>query len=401
MTTEEQALEAFIIDNQELEELEARLGEFNIFEAIGAVRQELRHSDFLAFLLNPTENHGLGDEFLKRFLKAVVVQADDQPLSVIDLDVIDLTEATIQREWRHIDILIHDEANDLICVIENKVDSTEHSEQLQRYRGIVEQTFQGAKQVFIYLTPEGDSPSDESYIPFDYEKIADLVELVSRTRSSTLGADVNTLMDHYTALLRRHIVNDSDIAKLCQKIYRRHQKALDLIFEHRPDLQSELAERIKTLGTEEYGFLLSKDAKRYITFYDNSLCNEFEKILKSKGWSLTNRLIYLEFENAPDQMILGVYLNPNPTPIREVIYQKAQQNSKLFKRVSRKLVRYPSIHKKQILRAKDYESNDLDSLFDKVKEEWQKFLEKDFEEIRRVLYEIEWPEPPTQTEEPA
>ena len=38
------ALEAFVVDNQELERLEDLLIQFNIFEAIGAVWQELRHS---------------------------------------------------------------------------------------------------------------------------------------------------------------------------------------------------------------------------------------------------------------------------------------------------------------------------------------------------------------------
>ena len=62
------ALEALVVDNPDLERLEALLDQFNIFEAIGAVRQEVRHSDFLAFLLNPQQNHGLGDTFLKRLL---------------------------------------------------------------------------------------------------------------------------------------------------------------------------------------------------------------------------------------------------------------------------------------------------------------------------------------------
>jgi hypothetical protein len=64
-----EAPEALVVDNPELERLEALLDEFNIFEAIGAVRVELRHSDFLAFLLNPTQNHGLGDAFVKRLLE--------------------------------------------------------------------------------------------------------------------------------------------------------------------------------------------------------------------------------------------------------------------------------------------------------------------------------------------
>lgn len=50
-------LEAFVVENPELEELEALLSQFNLFEAIGAVRMEVRHSDFLAFLLDPSQKH--------------------------------------------------------------------------------------------------------------------------------------------------------------------------------------------------------------------------------------------------------------------------------------------------------------------------------------------------------
>ena len=40
----------------------------NIFEAVGLDRQEIRHSNFLAFLLRPQESHGLSDAFLKRLI---------------------------------------------------------------------------------------------------------------------------------------------------------------------------------------------------------------------------------------------------------------------------------------------------------------------------------------------
>ena len=43
---------------------------FNLFEAVNIVRQEIRHSNFLAFLLNPAESHGLGDKFLRALLMA-------------------------------------------------------------------------------------------------------------------------------------------------------------------------------------------------------------------------------------------------------------------------------------------------------------------------------------------
>jgi hypothetical protein len=65
LATDREALESLVIDNPDLERLEALLDRFNLFEALGIVRQELRHSDLLAFILDPRQPHGLGDAFLK------------------------------------------------------------------------------------------------------------------------------------------------------------------------------------------------------------------------------------------------------------------------------------------------------------------------------------------------
>ena len=51
--------------------LDRDLRKFNIFDAIGIERQELRHSDFLAFLLNPYRDHGLGGTFIEILLNEI------------------------------------------------------------------------------------------------------------------------------------------------------------------------------------------------------------------------------------------------------------------------------------------------------------------------------------------
>ena len=43
-------LEDFVVGNPDLTRLETELAQFNLFEAIGVVRSEVRHSDFLAYL---------------------------------------------------------------------------------------------------------------------------------------------------------------------------------------------------------------------------------------------------------------------------------------------------------------------------------------------------------------
>jgi len=47
-TTDLQALEHFVVNNDELLQLEDRIGRFNIFDALGIVNAEIRHSNFLA-----------------------------------------------------------------------------------------------------------------------------------------------------------------------------------------------------------------------------------------------------------------------------------------------------------------------------------------------------------------
>ena len=44
----------------------------NIFKALGAQHYELRHSNFLSWLLNPNENHGIGTIFLTKFLRDIL-----------------------------------------------------------------------------------------------------------------------------------------------------------------------------------------------------------------------------------------------------------------------------------------------------------------------------------------
>lgn len=76
------SLEEFVVGNSDLEEIEGQLEKFNIFEAIGVVRQELRHSNFLAFLLDPNQNSGLGQAFLKRFVQTAISNSVNSELSI-------------------------------------------------------------------------------------------------------------------------------------------------------------------------------------------------------------------------------------------------------------------------------------------------------------------------------
>src|SRR5437870_4902030 len=119
------ALERFVVDNEELLALESLIGKFNIFDALGIARWEIRHSNFLAFILDPAESHGQGQLFLKALLMDLLkaTPADLRPLSPIELDGTDLRGVEVKREWKNIDLLITCKEPRFAVVIENKVGS--------------------------------------------------------------------------------------------------------------------------------------------------------------------------------------------------------------------------------------------------------------------------------------
>lgn len=393
-------LEAFVVNNQDLEQLEAMLAEFNIFEAIGVIRQEIRHSHFLAFLLNPVQNHGLGDVFLKRWLKNVLIEAERPPVSPVDIDIAEMRHVEVRREWRHIDILVHDPENALVCFIENKIYSGEHSNQLERYHTIVKNEFPGYRLIPIFLSPEGEQPSYEAFIPTSYGTIVRVLEDVCTTYRSVVGSEVTTLIAHYMTMLRRHIVSDSEIAKLCQKIYRQHKEALDLIFEHRPDLQSDIAELLAKFVTRDFSHhqlrLFGNDNKRYFHFH----AQEWEQLpesLQDAPIEYGDLPLLFEIQNEPSRLVLRLciardrYDAPYPEPVCQLLLKTAQTHPNIFRQPDRKIMRrWTWMHQDEFLSTKDYDGADVESLKEKIEAKWKQFLTKDLPKVRTQMSQIDW-----------
>ena len=387
-----QALEALVVDNPDLQELEARLAQFNIFEALGAVRAELRHSDFLAFLLSPNQSHGLGDSFARLFIQKAIALSENRslPITPIDFDLWDLDEMLVVREWQNMDILLVDEAHRFYCVIENKITTGEHSGQLQRYRQDAEAHYPGWKGLYIFLTPDQVEPSDPAYIPVDYNLINELLLYFIDRRASTMGPDVCTLLKHYSQMLRRHIVEQSELADLCRRIYRKHQRALDLIYEYRPDLQEKIRGLLETLIQENSAILiLDQSTKLRIRFavkaWDSPL------LMEGKGWTSSGRILLFEFGNYTDRLGLYLIIGPGPVPQRQQLLDLAKAHHPPFVPAHAALRKsYNTILKRAILSPNSYEDAGMDELEPEIRKKWSQFLEHDLPALHQILQAQEW-----------
>ena len=261
------ALERFVVDNDDLLALEEKVGRFNIFDALDIIDVEIRHSNFLAWLLDPIESHNQGGLFLRVFLMDLLRQSDPaqrpRGLSPITLDGGELRGVEIRREWRNIDLLIRCDEPPFVIAIENKIRSGEHSDQLSRYKKIVSEQFGDVPRQFVFLTPEGDEPSDEDWTVYDYRSLHTVLRRVVDANRTAISDDVLAFLEHYLRVLRSRLMDDPQIDELCQRIYQNHRQAIDLIFEHGGFGTSRFAHTIEQLVTNDSRFdFLNRGAQR-------------------------------------------------------------------------------------------------------------------------------------------
>lgn len=147
---------------KQIKEEKRKRGEyFNIFNTLGLRSDEVRlHSPFLAELLNPNGNHGMGNAFLSKFLQLVLkekpdfIQSDKVNQHIIERPIGQATE----NEGGRLDIIIEDSNHAVI--IENKIYARDQEYQLLRYYNYGKRLFLSPGHFhLIYLTLDGHEAS--------------------------------------------------------------------------------------------------------------------------------------------------------------------------------------------------------------------------------------------------
>lgn len=317
--TDEDKLAA-LMDDPEFQTLAESESRFNIFDALGTRRQELRHSDFLSYLLDPGKPHGLGSRFLRDFLLESTRDLNSEKFfNSIELRLLQLNEIKISREKFNIDLLI-ESSTDWGVLIENKIGAKEHEDQLQRYRAIAETKLGFNKSLFLFLTPDGDTPSDENWIPISHELIAELCKKWSLDNSVPTRT-CDALVDYYE-FLEAYVINNSQTAELCRKIYSRHKDALDLIFLHIPNAKDvALVSAENALLRLELEGRVVLDAKYagLSRFWVPDLPNI--PLASGKNWTASRRGILFEWATSNKAFRLDIVLGPMERSVRDPLMQ--------------------------------------------------------------------------------
>ncbi len=247
-----------LLMSDDLAELHAKsISKFNIFQALKIQNNEVKHSNFLGWLLAPFESHNQMDTFLKELLK-VALKNETRLEDIILKDLTDakVTLEKIANDGRRMDIFIDCPVNKLVCVIENKIWSGEGCNQLEDYRNYVlnHDKYKDYKyKIFLFLTPYKYSPCEDykGYIRINYGDILKAINNLMKQCGCLLDNDIKIFIEHYKRMVERNIMGETDkeIVDLCRKIYRENKSAIDLIIEnndYKADVLSAMADVIKS-----------------------------------------------------------------------------------------------------------------------------------------------------------
>ena len=208
----------------------------NVFDILRMGEHEIRHSNMLAWMLDATETHDRGNEFLGSFLNEVVKAAkgedngvcEDVVKMVDEHDFGDMSDYKVFREDEHEDIKLMSESAKTIVVIENKWNAEAGENQLTKYRERTDAECKdygaGWEAIYVFLTKDGERPEkddDDHWIPISYRQIITMVlDLYGRMAE---GSAQKMIVDQYLQVLKRDadlIQQDDqvvqDVKKFCK-----------------------------------------------------------------------------------------------------------------------------------------------------------------------------------------
>jgi len=340
------ALESLASDSslQRLKELaERQRHEFDALDFVGRLRLESGralwgweefHSGVLAWLLDPQESHGIGGRFLTSFLRGTCA-----PSGVLDDG---WTRARIIREWRnevdgvpgYLDILILNESEQTLCAVENKVFSSEHSEQLTRYRKALADSYPDFTRHHVFLTPRGTLPYREEereyWIPATYAIVLDVVDRIINDSENLVKEDVRSFLSQYATTLRRNIVPETNVRQLARQIYMDHKDAIDLVIQHKPDYIEEMKQEFRVAIGDISGWSLDCEDSGFLRF--RSLAwNDFEIQETGTGWLPRSSALILFQINFRDGAMNLPYFDVGLSPAPDETFRRRLLDSAINK----------------------------------------------------------------------
>jgi len=370
----------------DVESLTDALNRPNFLQALGVARAEIKHSTFLAYLLNPREQHALRDRFLREVLLQVRDRAYPEKPWLNGLYDLDLSGTEVYRERHNIDILLLNRSQKLAVIVENKTGAKEHDDQLRRYWDTVDTAYPWAtNRLGIFLTIQGAKPSDDRYIALPYSAVCRAGESLLRSAGEGIPDKTMQFLGEYLSSIRREFVGDPQALKLSWKINQRHGQALKFVAESTP--QHQVWTRLRNEVMNFAGAQLEKDDRNEISFSLNEwMTSTVLRDVREKSGYRTHLLFWFRFGN--DE--IDLFLSPDPDD-REVEDRTLAMKDRLpgalggdgvFERDGWKVV-----WSRRFVDYDDFRKKSRDEVMEQIERRWTAFRQASLPKLRAAIRE--------------
>ena len=272
----------YMESNDSFNHLRSYYNSYDIADVYGVKNMEIKHSNFLSWLFNlnkKIDNKVIDYPPIRGLLKIIQNNNFYKFLNNINLDEVDISNVNVLRECHNIDLLITLKINNenYVIVIENKIDSLIHGNQLEKYSIFANTHLKDYKKILLFL-----------YAGYELKK--DQIDKINNSKYTII-----TYQNIYDYVLKDLLIySNNDNVKYLVKDYIHNIACYNSDYTYGLIVTNEEKEWIELLFKDEY-FLkmidsLSNDKENeYVNYYYNNkyifiiIFNKYKMIYKNNN----------------------------------------------------------------------------------------------------------------------
>ena len=220
---------------------------FNPFDVLRYADYEIRHSNVLAWLLQPDGTHGIGDGFLRDFTTALNEEASNQGVPPVPIpSSFDAEDVRVERELHYVDITLFltgkKTSKSVVIAIENKMGEAvpEHVEQVLGYDKKLHEEYKTKydviQSVLLTTSPTPDA-SEHGIIHVGWARICDIVKSIREREQFEFdeGERVRAFLGHYLEIVERFVGQPETDRDYFTTLLEDHRLVLNKLLKERED----------------------------------------------------------------------------------------------------------------------------------------------------------------------
>lgn len=193
-------------------------------------------------------------------------------------------------------------------------------------------------------------------------------------------------MTHYGEMLRRHVLQDTEVADLARRLYRRHRRAFDVVFEHRPDRQSDVIASCARFVEAEGRLLTEYTTRDSLGFAVATWDQAIPKV--GVDWVTSGRVCVFEFKCYTDRLVLKLVIGPaHDQELRQRLFGAAWRETPLFRPSQRNKIgaKWQTIWSLEFIRGEALVDGDMAAIEEAIRTHWTPFLETTLPALEEVI----------------